>query len=52
VRAGSKFILDALVDEGILETDGPRQVVALEDLFDVDHADPRVEVEVVECRVA
>ena len=39
-----KFILDALVKNGILETDGWKGVFGFTDEFDVDAANPRVEV--------
>lgn len=39
-----KFILDALVTNGILETDGWRGVYGFTDEFDVDAENPRVEV--------
>ena len=39
-----KFILDALVKNGILETDGWKGVFGFTDEFDVDADNPRVEV--------
>ena len=45
-----KFILDALVKNGILETDGWRGVYGFTDEFDIDAVNPRVEV-VIEGRL-
>lgn len=39
-----KFILDALVKNGVIETDGWRGVYGFTDEFDVDAFNPRVEV--------
>ena len=41
-----KFILDALVSNGVIETDGWRGVLGFVDEFEVDPADPRIEVEI------
>ena len=46
VAAGKKFILDALVDSGVLDTDGWANVASFTDKFDVDAKNPRVEVTV------
>lgn len=46
IRAGVKFILDALQSHGLIEGDGQAVVVRLSDSFAVDKTDPRVEVEV------
>lgn len=45
-----KFILDALVREKVIETDGWRGVWGFMDEFDVDADDPRIEV-VIEGRL-
>jgi len=39
-----KFILDALVKNKVLETDGWRGVEGFTDVFDVDPENPRIEV--------
>lgn len=48
VALAKKFVLDGLVAAGVLEGDGQRHVVALQDCFEVDPANPRVMVEVVD----
>ncbi len=48
VAFAKKFVLDGLVAAGVLEGDGQRHVVALQDCFEVDPANPRVMVEVVD----
>lgn len=45
-----KFILDALVSSGVIETDGWRGVSGFTDEFDVDPERPRIEV-VIEGKV-
>ena len=45
-----KFILDALVRNEVIETDGWRGVFGFTDEFDVDAHDPRIEV-VIEGRI-
>lgn len=44
VRAGSKFILDALVGTGRLANDDQKTIVGLSDTFKQDKKDPRVRV--------
>jgi hypothetical protein len=44
VAFAKKFILDALVQRGILAGDGRKHVVGFVDLFDIDRRDPRVVV--------
>lgn len=46
VAFAKKFVLDGLVAAGVLDGDGQRFVVGLQDLFEVDPARPRVMVEV------
>lgn len=46
VAFAKKFILDGLVAAGVIDGDGQRHVVALQDTFEVDPSDPRVVVEV------
>lgn len=48
LRAGAKFVLDGLVEAGVLPGDGWRWVQAFEDLFGVDAENPRVEVTIEE----
>jgi len=45
-----KFIQDALVSAGILENDGWAQIEGFSDSFEVDKANPRVEVEIREAQ--
>lgn len=42
IRAGAKFILDALVTQGILTNDTRKQVKGFADRFEVDKARPGV----------
>jgi Holliday junction resolvase RusA-like endonuclease len=44
VAFAKKFILDALVQHGILAGDGRRHVVGFNDVFDIDRREPRVVV--------
>ena len=48
IRFGVKFILDALVDAGILKGDGWEHVVGFDDTFDVSMDSPRIEVTMTE----
>ena len=48
IRAGAKYLLDGLVDSGIIEDDGWRCVTGLEDRFYSDKENPRVVVEIIE----
>jgi Holliday junction resolvase RusA-like endonuclease len=48
VSHGQKYILDGLVEAGILNTDGQRHVLQLQHHFYVDKDNPRVEVEITE----
>lgn len=43
-----KFILDALVTNGVIETDGWRGVVGFTDHFFIDKEKPRIEVDIME----
>lgn len=46
VRSAAKFILDGLVEAGVLEDDDPAHVSDLRDRYEIDPARPRVEVHV------
>lgn len=48
ITAGQKFILDGLVDAGVLENDGWAQIGDITHRFEVDKANPRVEIELSE----
>ena len=48
VSFAKKFILDALVKEGVINGDGWNYVVGLEDNFGIDDIEPRIEVEIKE----
>ena len=50
ICSAKKFILDALVRSGIIETDGWRGVSGFTDEFDIDAENPRIEV-VIEGRI-
>lgn len=44
IAFAKKFILDGLVEAGMLENDGWKQVASLSDFFHIDKENPRVEV--------
>src|SRR5229473_908038 len=44
IRSGAKVVLDALVATNRIHNDGQRCVSSLTDSFDVDKANPRIEV--------
>lgn len=48
VAFAKKFVLDGLVEAGVLPNDGQRHVVGLQDTFERDPRRPRVVVEVRE----
>ena len=48
IRAGAKYILDGLVEAGIIQDDGWRCVTGLDDRFFKDKEDPRVVVQIIE----
>ena len=48
VRAGVKFILDALQETGVIRNDGWREVVGFTDSYKVNRKDPRIIVEIEE----
>ncbi len=47
IRAGAKFILDALVERGILPNDTQAHVAALGDEYGIDRHNPRIEVRII-----
>lgn len=44
IAAGKKFILDGLVEAGVLENDGWKQISGWEERWEIDKANPRVEI--------
>lgn len=48
VRFAAKFVLDAMVDCGVIDADNCSTVLALTDSFAYDPANPRIEVTVEE----
>ena len=44
VQAGVKFVLDGLVEAGVLENDGWQQVAGIVHRFEIDRDNPRVEI--------
>ena len=48
IAMAKKFIIDALVRHKIIVSDGWSGVIGFEDVFDVDHEDPRIEVSIYE----
>lgn len=50
LAAGVKFLLDGLVDAGIMENDGWANVNSITHSFRIDKANPRIEVEIYETK--
>jgi hypothetical protein len=50
IAFAKKFILDGLVESGVLGNDGRKQIAGFEDKFDVDKQKPRIEIELQEVR--
>lgn len=48
ICAGTKFILDAMVQAAVIKDDSQRYVKGIEHFFDVDKKNPRIEVEIIE----
>ena len=48
IIAGTKFILDGLVNAGIIKNDGWSEIGDINHKFDVDKKDPRIEVKLKE----
>lgn len=47
VAFAKKFILDALVSNGIIEGDGRKYIIGFEDYVETDNKNPRIEVEIL-----
>lgn len=50
IMAGTKFILDGLVQAGVIQNDGWANVGDIRHKFDVDKQEPRIEVKITEVR--
>ena len=50
LSAGIKFLLDGLVEAGVMENDGWGNVNTLTHIFRIDKENPRVEVEIFEVK--
>ena len=48
IRHGAKYILDGLVEAGVLQDDGQKYISGFTDYFRVDKSNPRVEVVIYE----
>ena len=48
IMAGTKFILDGLVQAGVIQNDGWANIGEIRHKFDLDKQDPRVEVKITE----
>lgn len=48
ITAGTKFIFDGLVDNGILKNDGWKEIGNVTHVFEVDKHEPRIVVEIHE----
>lgn len=48
VMAGTKFILDGLVQAGVIQNDGWANIGEIRHKFDVDKQEPRIEVKITE----
>lgn len=51
IQAGTKFILDGLVEGGAIEGDGWKQIGNINHNFEVDEHDPRIEVTITEVQL-
>lgn len=49
IAFAKKFVLDGLVEAGVIENDNARHVVGLRDEFSYDKQNPHVEVVIEEC---
>jgi len=52
IMAGQKFILDGLVQAGVLSNDGWKQIGKVTHDFKIDRNNPRVEVELIEIKAS
>lgn len=52
IMAGQKFILDGLVQAGVLSNDGWKQIGKVIHDFKIDRQNPRVEVELIEIKAS
>ena len=52
IMAGQKFILDGLVQAGVLSNDGWKQIGKVTHDFKIDRQNPRVEVELIEIKAS
>jgi Holliday junction resolvase RusA-like endonuclease len=52
IMAGQKFILDGLVQAGVIANDGWKQIGDITHRFRVDKANPRIEVELIEVKAS
>lgn len=50
IASGIKFLLDGLVEGGILPNDGWKEVKSISHSFQIDKANPRIEVEIFEVK--
>jgi|SRR5699024_8169916 len=48
IQTGTKFILDGMVDAGLIKNDGWNEINSIKHKFGVDRDDPRVEIEIKE----
>ena len=46
IAAGIKFILDGLVKAGVIKDDNQRYVKSIENIFETDTKNPRIEVQI------
>lgn len=47
IAFSKKYILDGLVENGILENDGQKQIKGFSDEFFIDNNNPRIEIEII-----
>ena len=47
IAFAKKFIMDAFVESGLIKNDGWKSVKGFIDIFEVDRANPRVEIELI-----
>jgi Holliday junction resolvase RusA-like endonuclease len=48
IASGKKFIFDALQETGVLQNDSMKEIVGIEEYFDVDSDNPRIVVMIQE----
>lgn len=50
IMAGQKFVFDALQQIGFIKNDGWKQIGNVSHRFEIDKANPRIEIEIIEIK--